>query len=411
MIIIVNKSLYINYNDNSYSSCKDMFIKKKSNIIKIYTFYLIFLIIFTSYQFNILSNADNTEKETTFYFKDVLDLEGDIEYDSTFGMSVLISQEAPTKENDSIYPPNLFNGFKLNYEEWLNWFTTTWMFYFLNDSLYGEYSDFLEGLDLIFPNPFRIVETYEYDGEEPIEINGDVDFDLYFSTTSKYSINDNVKVALYSMNPLLPFPKELGNETVEINSENLISGIKYQKITLKQINFTLNPGNSLLFQVEIIPSNKSIMNFLIKDRPILQEFGSRVINLILNIVNNSNNPTLQEIDELINEIKILIDELERSEEIDITREDIAEIFNSMISSSLIYDSFYHPSSVTIPMELSYEDENIIRYYLHEGNNMDNKKPINENPVETVLSNECSIHYKFSTFLCHIFCFELLCRLH
>ena len=59
MIIIVNKNLYINYYDNSYSSCKDMYFKKKPKLIKIYTFYLIVLIIFTSNQFNIISNVWN----------------------------------------------------------------------------------------------------------------------------------------------------------------------------------------------------------------------------------------------------------------------------------------------------------------------------------------------------------------
>ena len=86
-------------------------------------------------------SGDPITDEATFYFKNALDLEGNIEYDSIFGMSVLVSQDPPINENDSEYPPDLFKGFELNYEEWLNWFTTSWIFYLLNESLFDGYSD------------------------------------------------------------------------------------------------------------------------------------------------------------------------------------------------------------------------------------------------------------------------------
>ncbi|MEA3457964.1 MAG: hypothetical protein U9R21_04720, partial [Candidatus Thermoplasmatota archaeon] len=61
--------------------------------------------------------ADPASGETTFYFKDILGIEEIPEYGS-MGMSVLVSQNPPTKQNDSIYPPNLIDGFKPNSEEW-----------------------------------------------------------------------------------------------------------------------------------------------------------------------------------------------------------------------------------------------------------------------------------------------------
>jgi len=64
--------------------------------------------------------ANPTSGETTFYFKDILGIEEIPEYGS-MGMSVLVSQTPPTKQNDSVYPPNLIDGSKLNLEELSAW--------------------------------------------------------------------------------------------------------------------------------------------------------------------------------------------------------------------------------------------------------------------------------------------------
>jgi len=325
-------------------------------------------------------SADPVSGETTFYFKDILGLEEPVEYDSIFGMSVLVSQDPPTKQNDSEYPPNLFDGFKINSEEWLTWFTTSWILYLLNESLLG--GDMFEGLELLFPHPFRIVEIYEYDGEESVGIDGSIVFDLCFSSTtaSKFNDNDRVDVGLYSMNPesSLPLPKLIKNNTVQLIQEKILGGIHDQEITLENINFTLDPGESLLFSIEIIPSNKTLTNVIKKDRPNLEPILQSVWDKLYNfMINKSENPTLQEIGAFISEISELI---EGSEEIDITKDDVAEIFNSMISSSFVYDSVGHPSSVTLPFKPpGNEDENTKIYYLHDGNEMDEEKPTKDSP--------------------------------
>ena len=86
-----------------------------------------------------------------------------------------------------------------------------------------ELEDLLE-FDLLGElNPFRITEYYEYYGEEKIEINGNVVFDLYFlSTLSSKLVNDEVKVGL-KLNDI----EKTYNKTVEITS-NLLNG-KIQK--------------------------------------------------------------------------------------------------------------------------------------------------------------------------------------
>jgi len=331
-------------------------------------------------------DADQINGETTFYFKDVLGIKGTPEYDST-GLSILVSETRPLKQNDSVYPPNLINGFTLNSEEWLVWLTTTWILYFLDDfgDEYGEYADLLDEFELFFPHPLRIVETYEYTGSETIEIDGDVVFDLYFSskTFSRFGENDKINVGLYSLNldSLLPIPKMIKNETVDIISESN-SKINEQLVKINNINHTLDPGESLLFKVEIILGNNSFTDWLNKERPILEQYRNQTIDLIRNIVNNSGNPTLQNISQFLDEISII------AEEYNITKEDTSDIINSIISSSLVYDSVSHPSSVTLPFinPNTIEDENSKIYYLHSGGEMDELLPTKEEYSSDTIEN-------------------------
>ena len=307
------------------------------------------------------------------------------------GISILVSQTPPTKQNDSIYPPNLFDGFKPNTEEWLIWFTTTWTLYFLEDFAdeYDEFSDLFEGFELLFPHPLRIVETYEYNGTETIEIKGEAVFDLYFTSKmiSNLGSNDKVNVGLYSLNlnSLLPIPNMIKNETTEITPE-LLKNINKQTVIINNINHTLEPGESLLFKVELIPGNKTITEWLKKERPILKEFGNRALDLLIDIANSSGNPTLQIISEFIDEIGIL------AEELNITKEDASEILNSIISSSLVYDSAGHPSSVTLPFKTpeANENKNTKIYYLHTGKKMDERKPTKEDHSSNNLMNSLLI---------------------
>ena len=77
-------------------------------------------------------------------------------------------------------------------------------------SISGEV-DLFKTLEIIFPHPSRIVEVYENDVNKSIEINGDIVFDLYFSSTisSKFINKDYVKIGQYSIDPnsIIPLPK------------------------------------------------------------------------------------------------------------------------------------------------------------------------------------------------------------
>ncbi|MCK5113036.1 MAG: hypothetical protein KAQ84_05780, partial [Thermoplasmatales archaeon] len=317
--------------------------------------------------------------ETTFYFKNALSF--DFEDESVFGI-VPLSQDKPTKQDDSKYPPSVVRKntskviFKqeLNSDEMLYWMTTAWALYLLgeiDDNLSGEFGDW-EGFELFFPHPYRIVEIYEYDGNETVEINGDVVFDLYFSSHQRQRLRqkyrDEVKVGLYSMG--LFFPKEIKNTTQQIKPGPISqNGISKQQITLENVNLTLEPGGSLLFSIEIIQSDKSNIVGTIIKKMIDEE---RILNRWKQWGNFFENRTkftaVQELGTFIKEIIPLI------EEFNFTIDDIAEFFDTFRSSSFVYDSVGHPSSVTVEFRLPGQGENTKEYYLHDGNKMDTNEP-------------------------------------
>jgi hypothetical protein len=217
------------------------------------------------------------------------------------------------------------------------------------------------------PNPYRVVEEYTYNGNDSIKINGDFFYNLYFKAKLSIKSKDNVKIGLYSMNvnSELPLPKFINSTTIELTPGSL-GQIYNQQITLKNINHTLKPGESLLFIVEIVPYNKTLSTTLTKliDPALLEK--------IANILEKRTKmPTLQDIGTFIKES--ILPFLEES---NITSEDFAAIINSMISSSFIYNSVNHPASVTIPAKISEEDFRV--YYLHTIPEMNENRPETKN---------------------------------
>ncbi|MFE3845842.1 CARDB domain-containing protein [Thermoplasmatota archaeon] len=138
-------------------------------------------------------------------------------------------------------------------------------------------------------------------------------------------------------------------------------------ISIDDVNHTLNPGESLLFEIELIPGNKT---FLTKERPVFKKLLNTTIEFLYNLANNSGNTELKDLLNLTDIFDGIIAEANFS------IEDIAIIANSVISTSLVYDSVSHPSSVSLPFSTSSEidEENNVTYYLHSDNDMDYQLP-------------------------------------
>ncbi len=329
--------------------------------------------------------AQSSTGQTTLYFVEALNLLDD-ENISEFGF-IPLALTAPTKQNDSEYPPSLFIKntskpflkYSLNTDQWLTWFGTSWLFYLFQDSPEFNLSEMFPGLELFFPHPYRIVEGYTYYGNDSVNINGDYIFNLYFNSKVKLEkFRDKVKVDLYSVNfeSELPLPKRITNTTVELTPK-LGSDIYKQQIILPNVNYILQPGFSLLVSIEIIPTNKTLSNLITRfiDVNRFLERWERRANFLENL---SNLNKLQQLGTTLKEIISIFKE----GFINITSEDLAAIANTIRSTSFIYDSIKHPSSVSIPAKISEEDIRI--YYLHSDGIMDEKPPTTGNQSESKL---------------------------
>ena len=288
-----------------------------------------------------------------------------------------MDQNIPTEENGSAWPPSISNT-----EEWLMWLTL-WL-------EYKELMDETEEFDFYGFHPFKITEFYMYDGEENLEIKGDVVFNLYFSSTLLTKIsNDEVNVSIYHED----FSESTTNEyntTTKIRST--LSGGKTQLTTviIEDVDFELSSEDLLTFSVEIIPSEKFIREIIENlnqtiNQTMIEEIMGLVEPLVDLLTNQSLIPELSEIGLLIKDILNQSGDF-LGENLSI----IADLVNAVVSSSFIYDSVQYPSSVTLPVEMpgnedNKEDENVKKYYLHSGNEMNEEKPLSTEPSEFSLS--------------------------
>jgi hypothetical protein len=324
--------------------------------------------------------AESSSGQTTLYFTNALNYENS----SDFGFTPL-SLTAPTKQNDSEYPPSLSNT-----EQWITWFSYAWISSFFQNSQDFNFSDFgnifgdINLLFLLFPNPYRIVEGYTYNGNDSIKINGDISYNLYFKPPmTLQKSGDNATIGLYLMNmETLPPIKLIKNTTIDLTS-GISNAVYNEQITLKDINLNLNPGDTLLFSVEIVPSNKTLSTLITKNLDL--ERWKKIASYL-------ENRSWTKIKDIGTAVKDIVSLLEES---NITSADITEIINSIISSSFIYDSANHPSYVTIPAKISEEDIRV--YYLHTIPEMNENRPETKNQSGSIKLGEIPTHWTTEPF--------------
>ena len=361
------------------------------------------------------AQASDSDGYTTLYFTNALGFESEEE------LATLV-QTPPTSEGDSEYPPSILTKAGLLSEnntiiseEWLAWI----MFAALGqlfENLSGAYGG-IEGLELLFPGPNRITESYMYNGNETVHIQGDVLFNLYFSDTRKIKTRtDSASVALYVQSLESFVPKRLKNTTILLAPPKPLGGIYNQQIILSDIDYALKPGDSLLISIEIIPTNKSMIALDVLSNPSVQKIIQWMVNRWEN--NLTLGPIRRKLGALIKDTRAQLEESGDEIGLNFTIEDIASILNSMKSTKIIYDSKYHPSSVTLPARITENDIRI--YYLssdqtmnevqNEGTNASKPMKLTATPLiwtmeqglerDKILKvNEVSAELYFSRFLC------------
>jgi len=326
--------------------------------------------------------AESTSGETTLYFH---------QYDIEFGG--IIDQDMPTKENDSMLPPKILDE---EFGAWfIGWFIAIqmknmmdeYMDEFLNDpaiqEMLNETGMTLEellaflGEDFGFLNPYQVKETYTYTGEESVDIKGNIIFHLYFKGNFRPVLpkfNDEVALEILVNN------KKIENKTVTLTNKIFGGQIQDYSIIIENVDFSLEYGDELAFSVEIIPSNKTISKFIerggiLKERT-FEDFIEIILNRAEKMSTRENLPKVQELGETL----LLVFDENESIPLNMSLADFADLSNAILSSSFVFDSIDHPSSITLPSRLSGED--IRTYYLHDENQMDEERIYNDKENST-----------------------------
>lgn len=292
-----------------------------------------------------------------------------------------MSLTKPTGTNDSAFPPSFSNT-----EEWFAWFET-WITPKLlesdpeteaaaNDSgmTVPQYIAWLEEEGYI-PNPLEMKEIYTYTGEDNLPVTGSATFDLYFSSNlpSRLLRKDQVKVTI-SVNDI-----EINNTTATIEPKLFRGKIQEQTISLDNLDFTLAKGDEIEFSIEMLPSEKLIGNFIGNqdEARILEIAGT-----LANVLNKSSSSKLQQVGQSIQEF---IDATQSENASILTLSDLADLADTVRSSSFIFDSVDHESSVTLPVTLPGE-ENTPTYYLKADNTLTEEVPTNKNVTKANLKS-------------------------
>ncbi len=354
-------------------------IKNKASSIALCTLLLLSMVLSTLFTPIVMAEP---EGKSTLYFQDILAV-NDLEYDST-NQFPLLTEIPPTKENVSSYPPllvedfSLQNGFSFIDNETFYAWAITWVTSLFDDfegmEGFEEFEELFEQMKLIFPNPLRIVEAYENTDNESIELNGNIEYDLYFRTklASQKNKNDKVKLSIYTYSENAIIPTQIANDTITL-SPGLFQSTMQQSITITNISETLYPGQLLLFSIELIPGNKTLSSMINQDYPMIENITKLGLRVIRNIANTSGFSTIEDFLAIYDEVTSLIEEGELG--VNLSKEDFTEILDSLISFSFLYDSSDYPSSVTVPFKAEGEtDENSNTYYLHTNNKMDKTRP-------------------------------------
>jgi len=222
-----------------------------------------------------------------------------------------------------------------------------------------DQGDELDPFTALLLHPYITAGMLLYDGNETLEINGDLIFDLYYTSTffTQRNYRDDLRVTLYTLGINLltqePYLKEIenGNTTVTLKPEKFGDLVQHRSVTLENIKHNLTTGDTLIFAVEIIQSGKPIGDII--ERRYERKLKSR-LQKVGEFFNNSGDESLIQIGDGILQI------LELTEEFGITGEEIGSLVDSLISSSFVYNSKEYPSSVTLPT--TNLDDNLTLYF-------------------------------------------------
>jgi len=208
--------------------------------------------------------------------------------------------------------------------------------------------------DVMSPHPYRFIGAYEVN--ETLTIEGEVVFDLYFSSTLFSQIGgkfgDKVNVSLHQYDYSTGKAKQIENASKTITLKPEVFGERVQPVSIEltNINHVLYEGEYLIISIELIQSEKPTSQFMEK---IYEKKIKNRIEKIANFLNKTEDPDISQIGGMIKEFMSIL------EEAGIGSEEIAELANSFTSSAFYYGSETYSSNVYIPLP---DSENKTLYF-------------------------------------------------
>ena len=220
--------------------------------------------------------------------------------------------------------------------------------------LFGLLGGFFD--DVLSPHPYRFVGAYYVN--ETINITGDIVFSIYFSSTLLQQLGekyrDKVNVSMHYLGYDGESAVQIENASATITLETDLSEdiVKKYNVELKNISQTFYEGDYLIFSIELMQTEKPLAK-LIENR-FEKKIKNRLIT-IANLMNKSENPELSAIGGLLKSIILNL------EDYGIDPSDIADLANSLLSSSFYYGSESYKSSVFLPVSNSEDNKTL---YFH-----------------------------------------------
>ena len=218
-----------------------------------------------------------------------------------------------------------------------------------------EYIDFNDPLN---PHPFRYVGVW--DCNKTTTIKGEITFNLYFTSPLRTRVDflnfrDSLNISIYykNINGSIEILKNGNKSYVELQPNLKGKLVQSTEVSLKNINQTINDGESIIFTVEVIQSEKPLKEKVEKNVYLFEG--------LVNWLKTNENPEYVEwgimIDDLLNKSKEFAQILGISEEL--LGEKIGELFNVLFSSAFFYGSDSYPSSISFKTT---EDDNKKLYF-------------------------------------------------
>ena len=314
-------------------------------------------------------------------------------------MGTLMDEKRPLADNYTVWPPKLLPLKSVDKEEFAIWLGL-WAMDGLTDSelegMEGLFDGLEEMMEILVGSPLGISAMYEYYGEDTLEINGDVSFNLFIMSEffSKFdTFRDSIKVSISTIDAV-GMPSSIKNKTVDIEPKWFKGEIQSINVILEDVEHTLEPGDILYFSVKIIPGDKPIGDFL--EESIDDEELVEILEDVREKLSNESSIEYQSLMDFLEKfyenhiadytglnfsdaknctVEMIDTVLGFTNGTNVTSI-IIDMANALRSSSIVYGSLAYDSSVTLPVVLG-DNENYKTYYLHENNVMDKDKPTSD----------------------------------